>query len=329
MSHTITERENVLRIITRSDEPQWVPFAADALDMGFPTEVLRERPTPQEGSGKDWFGCEWVFDPATRGFTPLPGHQVLSDITKWREEVVFPDLNKVDWEKAKEYASNFDRKNKVSNLMWESGPWERMHALLGFENTLVALYENPDEVLEFMDAITEFKISAVERIAEYYQPDIVTVLDDFGHQNAPFFSNDMFRKFIQPFDKKLGQAITDNGMIYAHHSCGTIDPLLDDMLDMNPKLLVSLYYPYNDGKAFAEKYGDRAAVLGGDFTQLLDNPATPDEEVVSEIKRLIDTLAPTKGLIVGTMSFDPHRMGLIAETVRTYGNDYWNRNSIN
>lgn len=30
---------------------------------------------------------------------PVPGKYVLEDITEWREKVVFPDLDAIDWEK--------------------------------------------------------------------------------------------------------------------------------------------------------------------------------------------------------------------------------------
>ena len=71
-------------------------------------------------------------------------------------------------------------------IFWESGPWERFHALCGFEESLVALYEEPEAVHELMQAITDFKIAMVAKIKEYYNPDIICVLDDFGHQKGPF-----------------------------------------------------------------------------------------------------------------------------------------------
>ena len=123
----MTQRENVLKMLNHEPGLEWIPMGFECFDIVLPTDVIRERPTPQEGDGADWFGCEWIFDPITIGFTPKPGHIVCPDITKWREYVRFPDLDAVDWEKSRETTGKWDRENKLSYMMWESGCWERLH----------------------------------------------------------------------------------------------------------------------------------------------------------------------------------------------------------
>ena len=178
----MTERENALHYIMRDGKAQWIPGFLDSIEMVFPYEVVRERPTREEGSGYDYFGCWWEFEPNIGGSSPLPGKHPCKDVTKWREQVTFPDPEKLDWSKADAQAAGFDRENKLSMIFWESGPWERFHALCGFEESLIALYEEPEAVHELMQAITDFKIAMVAKIKEHYNPDIICVLDDFGHQ---------------------------------------------------------------------------------------------------------------------------------------------------
>lgn len=322
----MTERENALRIINRTGDPEWVPWVFDCYDVIVPSDCIRERPPFSEGNGYDWHGCYWVFDPLTLGYTPVPGREPVKDITKWREQVKFPDLDVIDWAPAKAAADNLDRENKLSYMLWESGPWERLHALIGFENALVSLYTEPEAVLELMEAITQFKLRVVEKIAEYYKPDIVAVFDDLGHQNAAFMSNDMFKKFIQPFDKRVGDALTAKGIIYCHHSCGKIDPLMGDIIDMGPKMILGLFAPYNDAEMVAEKYSDRIVIDGGLNNQMIWDDRATDEQLIADVRRCIDTHAPHKNLIVNTgIMTDPHRIELIGNEVRTYGKDYWKR----
>ena len=55
--------------------------------------------------GTDWFGIEWEYEPNTKAAMVKPGTQRLSAITKWREELEFPDLSAIDWKK--DYEENY------------------------------------------------------------------------------------------------------------------------------------------------------------------------------------------------------------------------------
>ena len=64
------------------------------------------------------------------------------------ELVKFPDLDAWDWSKVEEidHISEIDRENKVFEIMFVNGPFERLHMLMGFENALCALLTDPEEV---------------------------------------------------------------------------------------------------------------------------------------------------------------------------------------
>ena len=52
-------------------------------------------------TGKDIFGCEWSINERAQGGTyPAERNFVITDITKWREQVVIPDVNAFDWSDA-------------------------------------------------------------------------------------------------------------------------------------------------------------------------------------------------------------------------------------
>lgn len=320
----MTERENFMRMLLHRD-PQWIPYGPDCLDMILPNDVVRERPILNGQNGHDWFGCWWVWDEATKGFSPMPNREPVTDITKWREQVKFPDLDAIDWSQAQKTVDRLDRENRVSVFTWESGPWERVHALVGFENALVSICTEPEAVLELIEAITDFKIKLVEKIAKYYAPDIVIVLDDFGYAKAPFMSDEMFRKFIQPFDAKLGAAITEYGMIYCHHSCGAITPLFDAIMEMKPKLILGAFAPYNDTKWIEENYSEDVVIFGGNDCNLWNSPYSTEEQVRAEVRRCVDAQAPYKNLLLDAGPVWPEREAIIRDELAIYGKDYYKR----
>lgn len=325
----MTERENALRVINHTGTAEWIPYSGDCYDIINPASVVRERPAPGTGSGYDWFGCWWEFDPELMGYSPIPGKHPVTDITLWREQVHFPNLEEINWENAKNDIAHLNREEKCSLFFWESGPWERVHALVGFEEALVALYEEPEAVLELIEAITDYKLKCLEYIAEYYKPDMILNLDDAGHQQGAFMSTDMYREFILPSEVRIGNAVREYGIIYAQHSCGKIDTFFGDILESKPATFAGLFAPYNDIIAVEEKYADLFVVDGGLNNQLLLTADTTDEEIIQEIRRCIDTIAPYKNLIVNPGYVpDKHREQLIRDEVRSYGKNYWKRHGL-
>ena len=44
--------------------------------------------------------------------------------------------------------ANYDRENKLVKFILESGPFERLHSLVGFEEAMVSMYTEPEAFLD-------------------------------------------------------------------------------------------------------------------------------------------------------------------------------------
>ena len=295
----MTGRENALHAIMHDGKAEYIPSMAD-FEMIMPTNVVRERPPYALGIGGsdyDYWGCWWEFEADIGGASPLPGREPCPDITQWREKVKFPDIDAIDWTPAKAVSDSLDRENKLSLFFWESGPWERLHALVGFQNALEAMYEEPEAFKELMQAITDYRVKMIPLIKKYYNPDIIINLDDFGHQTSEFMSVEMFREFIKPYEVQIYNAMKENGIICCHHSCGKIDALVEDIYDMGAQMVFGLFYPYNDHQAAAEKVGGKMLFAGATNTQVLDSPYGTVEDAIEDAKRQLEILGPKDALI--------------------------------
>ncbi len=304
----MNERENALHVIKRDGLAQWIPAARDCLQPINPTDVVAERPPYAMGiggSGYDYFGCWWEYEEDIKGASPIPGREPCTDITKWKEQITFPDIDKIDWSKAAELTSTLDYENKLIIYLWESGPWERLHALLGFQPALEAIYEEPEAFEELMQAITEFRVKMVAKIKEYYHPDIILNMDDMGYQHGQFVSNEMYREFLMPYDKAVGDAVKANGMIYAYHSCGKVDGLFDDIMETGPEMLLSLFYPYNDQEKVLEKYAGKVIFDGPNWEQMLSLESTTEEMIREEARRVTSLFGPSGSLIFDAGAIAP------------------------
>ena len=64
---------------------------------------------------------------------------------------------------------------------------------MGFENALIAMYEEPEEYAELLDAIADYKVKLMSYVAKYYRPDVLMMHDDYGSARAMLMSPDTWR----------------------------------------------------------------------------------------------------------------------------------------
>ena len=202
----------------------------DGLFVLFNPETYAERP-PHTTGGTDWFGVKWKYEASVDAIAPDHTQDpILEDIYDWREVVKFPDLEAWDWSKVEEidHISEIDRENKVFEMMFVNGPFERLHMLMGFENALCALITDPEEVEAFFDAFMEWKLRLMEKVIEIYKPDVLMFHDDWGTQNNMFFSPEIWRSLIKPQIKKAADRCHELGVVFEMHSCGKMEEIVPE-----------------------------------------------------------------------------------------------------
>jgi len=279
-----TERENFLRVI-RHQEALWVPnnMYAECTIGAFDTW---EKGGPK-GNGIDGFGVEWV------NYIPRPGRFILTDITKWKKTLTFPDLDAVDW--AAKYENDLKRIDKDEKyFVYAScnGPFERLAALMGFEGALISMYEEPEATRELFEAVVDYKIEMAKKVMLHYRtaPDAWENFDDVATARSLFMSKKMYEELIMPPTRRYYKEIRALGMDVKNHVCGHCEDLINDYIALGCRIISSIQ-PVNDIAGLIEKYGDRITIEGG-----FDSSGRPweqagEEEVRREVDRCLDAYA--------------------------------------
>lgn len=228
----MTAKERVMAFFKQ--EPTDKFPSEEGLFILFNPEAYAERP-PHLTGGTDWFGVQWKYEENVDAIAPDHTQPpVLEDIYDWKEVVKFPDLDAWDWSKVEEidHISEIDRENKVFEIMFVNGPFERLHMLMGFENALCAMLMDPEEVTAFLDAFMEWKLKLMDKVVEIYKPDVLMFHDDWGTQHSMFFSPELWRELIKPQIKKAVDHAHELGCIFEMHSCGFIEPVVPDFVEL-------------------------------------------------------------------------------------------------
>lgn len=322
----MTKKENV-RLAYQHKETAWVPSAFLDTELCVPS-ATNERNNNFTG-GKDWFGVDWTFVPQQNAPMPTVGTRRLSDITAWKDELEFPDLEHIDWAGcAARDTAHWDPVNKMSAVMLPNGPFERLHSLIGFEDACVALLDEPEATYDFFTAFTDWRCRMIEHIAKHYHPDILNIQDDWGHQQSMLMSPAVWREMLKPHIKRMVDCAHDHGMIFQQHSCGYIEPIVGDLVEIGVDALEPLQ-ACNNCRKIKEEYGRVLTLVGGfDNEHILNRSDISLEEKRAEVLRVLGYMAPGGSYVAGFVSIRIEDMIPTLDTVHEYNRAAYQEHGI-
>jgi hypothetical protein len=296
---SLSPRENYLRAL-RHEETEYVPLMLQAGGDVAWVGLLPPLDGGNESTGfRDGFGVRWeASDSAAGQRLPAPGEFILKDLAQWKKTITLPDVECCDWQKLaeQEYALfNIDRDKQVLYFISSTGVWERLAALMGFEEAMIALMEEPESCNELFTAITDYKIRLAEKAAKYYRADVFMNFDDIATERNLFMSPETYRSLIKPHHKRLNDAVKNLGMFPVQHTCGHAELCVEDFIETGAAAWHSVQ-PRNDIAKLLEKYGDRFCFEGGfDTIGKPGHPSASVEEVVAEVERCFRDYGNRKG----------------------------------
>jgi uroporphyrinogen decarboxylase len=164
--------------------------------------------------------------------------------------------------------------------------YERAWAMRGMENFLMDFYTNPDFVHELLTAITDYNIKQVKKALDY-DIDAVYFGDDWGQQHGVIMGYALWKEFIYPQLKRMYGFVRDHGKYVFIHSCGDVDELFDDLIDIGLNCFNPFQPEVMDTNALYNQYKGKLAFWGGLSTQKT-MPFGSVENVHAETSHLID-----------------------------------------
>lgn len=298
----LTKKENFMMAMDHKLPERTPVFLYDNAVTGFCTAPGPWFEKGPLGGGYDGFGVRWI-NPESGSGTPIPApNEYILDsdtIVDWKKIVKFPDVTAFDWEEyAKAEVGNLDRNEMALDFGSGNGPFERLAALMGFEEALIAMSMEPEACSDLMSAIVDYKIQVIEQVAKYIKPDYFTNYDDYCTERGPFMSLDCFREIIKPHTKRYYDAVKAYDMQPIQHTCGFAEPLVQDFIDMGAQAWTSVQ-PTNDIVKLQKEYGDKLTFIGGFDTNgpAARIDATP-EIIQKEVDRMFQSYGPQGGFIV-------------------------------
>jgi len=174
--------------------------------------------------------------------------------------------------------------------------FERAWTLRGLEAFMMDLALAPDFVEELLETIVGYDLAVIAEAGKYGF-DAFQFGDDWGQQRGVTIGPEAWRRFIKPLVAKLYAAAKETGKHVFIHSCGAVQELFDDLIEVGVEVFNPFQPEVMDIAAVKRRYGDRLSFYGGVSTQRTLPEGTP-EEVRAEVRGLLREMGRGGGYIL-------------------------------
>ena len=273
-------------------------MSAAVNDDIYPVELPYHSPTSNAiyaafDFGKDFKGDENERTLTAAGFFEDYTDPALVDDFDWPEpeKYIDPDLCR----KAVEAAP---KDKAVLGVVW-SAHFQDACAAFGMETAMMKMILAPEMFKAVIDRILDFYLRANKIFYEATKGKLHAVLigNDLGSQESLMLSRDLIKDLVLPGTQKLVDQAHEYGLKVIHHSCGSIRPIIEDLIDLG----VDAVHPIQalakgmDPSSLKEEFGGRISFCGGVDAQYLLVNGTVNEvsAKVQELKEIFPT-----GLII-------------------------------
>lgn len=198
----------------------------------------------------------------------------------------------------------------------QGGCWQDACELYGVENLIMATFDDPDWVHEFLGILLKEKLHYIEDNLKGLPFDLVET--GGGASSNTVISPGIHREFCLPYDRKIHDALHAIGHKVVYHTCGGMTRILDQIVEngcdasetLSPAELGGDIRTQKDILQVKAALQPHVCMIGGmDQVNILSKDR---EAITSEVRRLFDLYGTEGGYICSTSDhfFDTPRQSL-------------------
>ncbi len=292
-----TPKEILLELLKPDGHPsrQLVQYEALQMVLDDPVNAYLRAGRVRGSTSTDRWGTVFLFPADAPGAMPhiTEDNKVCPDITRWREYVHAPDVEancQTGWDECRARAREKAGAERAVAGFMGAGIFEQCHYLMGFEDTLTALYEHPEEMHQLIDYITDYRLRFVKLLIDGLQPDVIFSHDDWGTKDSLFMQPELWREFFKEPYRRFYGYIRSRGVIAIHHADSYLVPIVEDMAEIGIQVWQGVL-PENNIPALQRQLQGRMVLMGG-LGAALDRSDAAPEEIRAGVEKVLYQCCP-------------------------------------
>ena len=183
---------------------------------------------------------------------------------------------------------------------FQPGIWQDACQYVGTEKMILATFDDPTWVHEFLEILLEKKLQYAEKL-KGVPLDLVET--GGGDASTTVISPKLFREFCLPYDKLLHAALHDAGMRVVYHTCGGMMPILESIVENGCDAIETLTPKKIGGDVnlgeVKRRVGDKVCMIGG-MNQFHGLQLGTPETVKRMVRRAFEEAGAGGGYILST-----------------------------
>ncbi len=220
------------------------------------------------------------------------------------ENFPWPDVEDIDYSSFYEIAPLLPPKMKTLGMLSPAAIFGNASQSMGLQNFCYALYDNPKVVEALFEIIGTAYVEIAKKMVKMPRLGACFMSDDLAYTEGLIVSPKVYRKYVFPWYKRIGEILDNAGIPFIFHSDGKLWDVLDDLADCGVKGLHPIEPQAMDIVEIKRNYGDKFCVLGNiDLDYTLTRGTI--EEVEALVKKRIKDLAPGGGYCIAASNSIP------------------------
>jgi hypothetical protein len=203
------------------------------------------------------------------------------------------------------------------DIFGQPGTWQDACCLYGVENMIMATYDDPDWVHEFLQILFNRKAKYIKSL-QGSNYDIHEL--GGGDASSTVINPYIFDNFVAPYDSRLISLLHEVGQKVSYHTCGGMMPFLERIASMGPDAMETLTPHLMGGDVILSevkrRIGDKVCLIGGFDQYHYFNDCTP-EETRAAVRQCFEAAGAGGGYILCTsdnyFSADPELIKAYAD----------------
>ena len=178
-------------------------------------------------------------------------------------------------------------------------PYTHFMELLGYENALMALIDDPPKVHALLHRLTE---SSIAWAVAQARAGVDAVLISSAFAGGGFLSREMYAEFVLPYERRVADAVRAEKKPVYTHTCGNIGDRLDLMVETHIDGLDTMDPPPLGNCLLddAKREVGRKVFLKGNMNSVELLRAKSENEVAAEANRCLKAARAGGGYILST-----------------------------
>ncbi|HEX9975450.1 MAG TPA: uroporphyrinogen decarboxylase family protein [bacterium] len=216
----------------------------------------------------------------------------LADFEKFR----FPKSEEVDYSDFEKVQKLLPDNMKIIGQYGDIFTWT--WDFMGFETFSFALIDNPELVELLFHKVGSIVLNLFETIVTFDNIGAIFYSDDIAINTGLFVSPQVYRDYLFPWMKKIGDVCKQHDIPFIFHTDGDIWAVLDDLKACGVNALQPIEPLAMDIVELKNKRGKDFCLVGNVDVDLLARGSL--KQIENEVKRLLEYVAPGGGYCLGS-----------------------------